>query len=475
MDAEQRDFVVVFKEFLDKVNREWPDSEQITPLGRALSDHLGSDARKVSSVTEPIANHRLVDADVALATLAADGRLIGCTGGMQRHHQSLQELVSNPFFGFDVGPASYVEIAAGPDRQRRVVAYGIWLFRFDDTPVAVLQRNANPQFGQEEAVLELMSPEVEVTGALLTAIRQKMRELSVLRGQVISFAEARFGDQAAGTHFISRPEVSAAEVILPSGVLDRIVDHVVGIGDHRVALARAGQHLKRGILLYGPPGTGKTHTVRHLIGRATDATVVLLTGPAIARIGDATELARALQPAVVVLEDVDLIAHDRDSYGPQPLLFTVLDALDGLDGDADVAFVMTTNRVELLERALAERPGRVDLAVEVPLPADSERRQLFRLYGAGLDLDSGELDAAADRAAGTTASFAKELMRRVVLRAIEQNRGVTAADLHGCLDELLSDREVLTRALLGVGQPGVGPSELGGSVSPPTTGDAAEN
>ena len=56
-------------------------------------------------------------------------------------------------------------------------------------------------------------------------------------------------------------------------------------------------------------------------------------------------MARALQPSIVVLEDCDLIAEDRSfGHGPQPLLFEVLDAMDGLDNDADVAFVLTTNR-----------------------------------------------------------------------------------------------------------------------------------
>ena len=54
-------------------------------------------------------------------------------------------------------------------------------------------------------------------------------------------------------------------MILPEGVRERVVRHVVGIGEHREALRQAGQHLKRGVLLYGPPGTGKTHLVRHLL------------------------------------------------------------------------------------------------------------------------------------------------------------------------------------------------------------------
>ena len=103
---------------------------------------------------------------------------------------------------------------------------------------------------------------------------------------------------------------------------------------------------------------------------------------------------------------------------PSPLLFTLLDAMDGLDQDADVVFLLTTNRAEALERALAQRPGRVDLAVEIPLPDEEARRRgSIALYAAEVGFADEAIAAAAEAAAGTTASYAKELVRRAVLRA----------------------------------------------------------
>ena len=138
--------------------------------------------------------------------------------------------------------------------------------------------------------------------------------------------------------------------------------------------------------------------------------------------------------------------------GPDPVhTRAVLDALDGLDGDADVTFILTTNRVQVLERALAERPGRVDLAVEIPLPDVGSRRRLFRHYASGLPFSPRAIDAAADRAVETTGSFAKELVRRAVLSAAEQDRVVTDEDLSMALDELLDAGAQLARNLLGGG------------------------
>ena len=82
-----------------------------------------------------------------------------------------------------------------------------------------------------------------------------------------------------------------------------------------------------------------------------------------------------------MLEDVDLIAEERTRQGSgcTTLLFELLNQMDGLADDADILFVLTTNRPDLLEPALAARPGRIDQAIEVPLPDADCRRRLFEL------------------------------------------------------------------------------------------------
>ena len=455
MDDQQLAFVETFRQFLEGVN-DSRSVQKLTPIGEIVSDHLGLEVEQLPVVSEHIAAHRLVDADVALDELASadpSARLLGVSGTYMANLESVTELLVNPHRAFDLGAVDYQEAATGPESTRQIVAQGLRLFRFEGVPVAVFQLGARPHRGADQARLDVLAPDHVVSARLLGEVRRLMRERSVLRGQVVSFSRSDYESRPAGAVFVPRPNVADTDVVLPDQVLKRIVGHVVGIGEQRDALRAAGRHLKRGILLYGPPGTGKTLTVRHLISRTEGTTVVLLTGPAIAFISDATELARALQPAMVVLEDVDLIAQDRDSYGPQPLLFALLDALDGLDSDADVAFVMTTNRVELLERALAERPGRVDLAVPIDLPDAAARSRLFSLYATGLPLSGEALDAAAVRADGMTASFAKELMRRVVLRAVVRGSEVEDDDLTAALDQLLSAQETLTRALLGADSP----------------------
>jgi ATP-dependent 26S proteasome regulatory subunit len=168
---------------------------------------------------------------------------------------------------------------------------------------------------------------------------------------------------------------------------------------------------------------------------------------------------------MIVLEDVDLVAEDR-SFGPgsSPVLFELLDAMDGAAPDADLLFVLTTNRADLLEPALAARPGRVDVAVEIDLPDPEARRTLFALYARDVptQLSEAELDEVVARTEGVTASFLKELLRRAVLESLVERtplQTVTAAHVSRALDDLLDSSQQVTRSLLGVGND---PEELPG-------------
>jgi len=166
-----------------------------------------------------------------------------------------------------------------------------------------------------------------------------------------------------------------------------------------------------------------------------------------------------LEPSLVVLEDIDLIAQDRGVMGRfgSPLLFDVLNEMDGMAEDADVAFVLTTNRADVLEPALAARPGRVDLAVQIPLPDEDARRGLLELYGRGLEVRLTNVDSIVGRTSGVTAAFIKELVRKAALLAANRSAGeerirVSDEDFTGSLDDLLAERSALTRVLLGGAQ-----------------------
>jgi cell division protease FtsH len=116
---------------------------------------------------------------------------------------------------------------------------------------------------------------------------------------------------------------------------------------------------------------------------------------------------------------------------------------------------LTTNRPEALEHALASRPGRVDQAIEFPLPDEAGRRKLLDLYSPKLTFTDELLDNIVARTDGTSAAFLKELMRRVTqfhLAAGEETH-VSRQSIDNALDEMLFQGGQLNRSILGTSQP----------------------
>jgi ATP-dependent 26S proteasome regulatory subunit len=190
-------------------------------------------------------------------------------------------------------------------------------------------------------------------------------------------------------------------------------------------------------------------------------TVILLTGQSLGAIEVACRLARALEPATVILEDVDLVALERtrQTVSANALLFELLNQMDGLAADADLLFLLTTNRPDILEPALASRPGRIDQAIAIPVPDDECRRRLFSLYGAGLHIPAPTVERFVGRTAGASGAFVREFLRKAALIAAEASTGedihVADGHLEQALAELVLAGGKLTQSLLGADIRGV--------------------
>jgi ATPase family associated with various cellular activities (AAA) len=443
------------------------------PLRRLLLDFLGPDAASLSTVSATWPAYEHVNVQVGLeAWLEADsGRtyeVFGITGiGMMRRMEIvgigdlLQPSSNGPFGSASFGGVMTVAVPTGPDGQTHpCVSHGFYLVDDPGTRLAIVlqpvERGPRP-----EVVVQITGPDQDRIQAVLGEIRALASERSVFRGQVISIGFEVFGPgRQVPLNFLERPSVGRDQIVLPADVLEAIERQVLGVGRHSGRLQASGQHLKRGVLLYGAPGTGKTHTVSYLLGQVPEATVIVISGRALERIREACSAARSLQPAIIVVEDVDLIAEQREKTRPgeHPLLFQLLNEMDGLNSGADVTFLLTTNRADLLEPALAARPGRIDLAAELPLPDADARRQLMRLYQGHLILDLAHPETVIERTEGVTAAFLKELLRKAALLACEDDPAegairVTDGHLGAALDQLLDSRNQLTRVLLGAEQP----------------------
>jgi hypothetical protein len=457
-DDEAREFARAFRGFLEWMHSDLDRERTRNEVVALVQDFLSGDALGQSVVSRALPVFEHVNLQTALeAWMSEPHRPVAVHGISAPPHYgqvNLSQLLSGegmPPLRLSAPPL--LDLPNGPGSTLGCFLFAALLVTDARGSYVVLV--AGPSEHNGGVSVEIAGLPVEAAQAVHAEFDALRSRLNVYRGHVLDVVLAPTGGVALS--FGELPRTLRDDVILAEPVLTRIERHALGVAVHRDQLLAAGQHLKRGLLLFGPPGTGKTHTTRYLVGQMTDYTRLLLTGRALHAIGSVAELARDLQPAMLVLEDVDLVAEDR-SFGPggSPVLFDLLDAMDGAAADADLLFVLTTNRSDLLEPALAARPGRVDVAVEIDLPDAEARRRLYDLYARGVptSLSEEEIEDVVERTEGVTASFLKELLRRAVLESLEDrapDETVTAAHTARALDDLLDSAQRVTRSLLGVG------------------------
>ena len=440
-----------------------------------IADHLGVAVDELQVVEEhwPAYEHVNVQAalDAWLSEADRSHRLVGLSDYRHRGPFGLADLLGRDRAMRHGGPwpgnVTRTSLPSGPSGEtRECLQAALVLVAEGPDRIAILFRGADPESDRGSVTIEVVASNAPVAGQLTARLRELALELNVHRGHVVSFGRSMFGERGSLLRFHERPRMTEDDLILPADTFADVRRQVVGVARNSERLRASGQHLKRGLLLYGPPGVGKTHTVKFLVSELVDTTIVELTGETLGAIRDACSIARSLQPSMIVVEDVDLIAQERDHYGGEtPLLFTLLNEMDGLAEDADVVFLLTTNRADLLEPALASRPGRVDQAVHIDVPDRASRLRLVQLYRGTLDLDLTRIDDVLDRTDGVTASFLKELLRRAAVVAADRDTGsgatsalsVTADDLDTALDELLDTRNQMTRVVLGYRDSASGP------------------
>ncbi|HSH61089.1 MAG TPA: ATP-binding protein [Acidimicrobiales bacterium] len=444
-------FAAAYVELAGAVERAAP--QQVGPFARLLGEHFETDTTDLPVVSMGVEVFDQPNLQRALDALASQDdvevvRLVGLRGEARLYGNLSLAMLTQGNLRIEVGPVDHVERLVDTHRTLTCIDFGLVLLRLGETPIALLVRSADERHGRATLSVEVMGHDREAGPELLGRIRALMAAHNVFREKVVSLSPAGMFDRSLEARFAERPRLERSDVILPDGVLERIERMTVEFSARAASLRAGRRHLRRGLLLHGPPGTGKTHTVRYLLSRLPDRTVFLLSGQGLVAIAKTVALARALQPAIVVLEDVDLVAEERTRphSGTNPVLFELLNQMDGVEEDADIVFILTTNRPDLLEPALASRPGRVDLAVELPLPAAAERFRLLQLYARGLRVDGVDWAPVVERTDGTSAAFLRELLRQAALNGATDDDDVPVLDNAGLL-KVLADLGTASQAV----------------------------
>ena len=362
-----------------------------------------------------------------------------------------------------VAPLQYDEIDIGEAMPVRCLKNAVWLGNYEGLPFALVLTRTK-KYGESTGIhLEIAVPPgergLDLQKKLMTELEKKVLRAGSYRGKVLSLEVSdNYRGSVAGIKVHRLRTVRREDVILPEKTLRLLERNVMRFVQQRTRLDSMRLGVKKGLLFYGPPGTGKTLTIHYLASQLKDHTTLLVTADQVSLLDEYMQLARFLQPAMVVIEDVDLIARDRNRmHGPceESLLNRLLNEMDGLREDALVLFILTTNRPGELEEALTSRPGRVDQAIEFPRPDDSGRRQLIKLYAGGLTFDPKLEDLIVRKTKGASGAFIKELMRRSAQFLLENgSEELSERHVESALDEMLFSGGELNSKLLGMERTG---------------------
>jgi len=258
----------------------------------------------------------------------------------------------------------------------------------------------------------------EVANRFFAEIEERRQRLSIYRGKVIDPVVTSGSIQTIGFRAI-RP-VTADQLVLTDEVRGLLQRSVLSFYQHRDTLQELGIDLKRGLLFYGPPGTGKTSISLYLAGYLPHFTICFVSGERLLYPREICRMARYLQPTMLVFEDIDLVAQERNSNGLATVLGELMNQIDGCEPTDQVLFILNTNSLERLEHAVKNRPGRVDQIISLPLPDRSQRLLLLQTFARNLKLAVDDLSRVLEATEGTTPAMLKEIVKRAAVAALEQ-------------------------------------------------------
>ncbi|GHU66820.1 hypothetical protein FACS189447_08350 [Spirochaetia bacterium] len=162
-------------------------------------------------------------------------------------------------------------------------------------------------------------------------------------------------------------------LFLDTATKKRLTDHLDKFYANEDWYEKRGIPYQTGILLYGEPGSGKTSIVRSLAGKYNKRLCIIQA----AQLAELPKALRSLpDDCFIVIEDVDvnMQVHKReemsetdeqtDKTPSQISLSEILNALDGIISVPGRVLFLTTNHIEVLDKAFI-RPGRIDLSINI--------------------------------------------------------------------------------------------------------------
>ncbi len=277
-------------------------------------------------------------------------------------------------------------------------------------------------------------PEDLIPGARVSLNKQSLSVMSVL--------PAPLDPVVTGAEIVEKPMITYDDI---GGLKEQMLELREAVEDPLLRpelYKKVGIEPPKGVLLVGPPGTGKTLMAK-AVANATQATFIRLVGSELVQkyIGEGARLVRELfelakekAPSIVFIDELDSVGAKRLDVSTsgdrevQRTLMQLLAELDGFTPMSNVKIIGATNRPDILDDALL-RPGRFDRIVEIGLPDEKGRAEIFKIHlshmNIGDDVNTIKLSELTEGASGAEI---KSICTEAGMLAIRDNRDTVVMD-----------------------------------------------
>jgi len=188
----------------------------------------------------------------------------------------------------------------------------------------------------------------------------------------------------------------------------------------------------RGILLYGQPGTGKTLLAK-AVASESEVNFISVKGPELLSkwvgesekgIREVFKKAKQASPCIIFFDEIDSVVPRRGSEAASHVVDRVisqfLTELDGIEELKGIVVLAATNRLDIIDPALL-RAGRFDFLLELPVPDEETRLEIFKVHTRGKPLAPDvDLKSLAGGTEGLVGADIESICRKASMAAIRE-------------------------------------------------------
>ncbi len=304
-----------------------------------------------------------------------------------------------------------------------------WTHGYTGADLAALVREA--AMATLRSILPKVQDKKSVPNELLVNLTVKMNDFQE--------AIASIRPSALREVFVERPNVHWIDVGGFEDVKKELKEAIDLPVTNPEAFDKMGIRPIKGILMVGAPGTGKTMLAK-AVATERESNFISIKGPELLSkwVGESERAvreifrkARMAAPCIIFIDEVDAITNTRDSEDgdsqvSERVVDTLLIELDGLKELKNVVVLAATNRPDLMDPALL-RPGRFDKIIEIPIPDEATRFEIFKVHTKRMPLAKDvDLVALAKYTENYTGAEIENVVREAGMSAIREKKDIVS-------------------------------------------------